>query len=305
MLILTPQERASLAKLESKLTLLRDKVRGVAKCYNTGLIVWGEGGTSKSFTTLSELKECQAKFMLHNSRMTGRGLVDVLERNPHDIHVIEDAETLFDDKKSWGVLRSALYSRDTGKPMKREISWTAFNTTIRFTFYGGIIISNANISATVPALRALKTRIQTLRLDIDNEEMISKMKQICIGGHRFGDEFLTPEECWEVAEFIIGRLETLNRPLDLRLLVNGGFKDRLQCKSGTADRNWDELLQTRIDEAITVVKTHREKKLDESQIAAEIESMKLSREQKNILWREKTGGSERSRYRALQRLQGR
>src|SRR5919199_8045 len=39
-----------LESLEGKLQLVRDRVRGVAEGFTTGLYLWGEGGTSKSFT---------------------------------------------------------------------------------------------------------------------------------------------------------------------------------------------------------------------------------------------------------------
>lgn len=72
--------RAAIDGLEAKLDHLRDAVRGVAKGYHNGLFVHGEGGTSKSFTVSKELQRLQAKYVLHNARLTGRGLVDALER---------------------------------------------------------------------------------------------------------------------------------------------------------------------------------------------------------------------------------
>ena len=101
---------AAIQGLEAKLDHIRDTVRGVVKTFHTGLFLHGEGGTSKSYTVLKELQALRAKYVLHNTRLTGRGLVDALKRAPTDIHVIEDAETLLDDKKSFGVLRSALWS---------------------------------------------------------------------------------------------------------------------------------------------------------------------------------------------------
>jgi hypothetical protein len=40
-------EATALAALDRKLQLIRDRVRGVAEGYATGLLVWGEGGASK------------------------------------------------------------------------------------------------------------------------------------------------------------------------------------------------------------------------------------------------------------------
>src|SRR5207248_57668 len=86
------------------------------------------GGTSKSYTVLETLQKLKADYVLHNSRMTGRGLVDSLESLPASIHVIEDCESIFDDKRAWGVLRSALWSQSKKRPMERDITWTGPST---------------------------------------------------------------------------------------------------------------------------------------------------------------------------------
>lgn len=108
---MTADEKTNLETLGGKLTHVQDNVRGVVKQFHTGLLLWGEGGTGKSYTVLKELQRLKAKYVYHNTRMTARGLVDSLERSPTDIHFLEDAETLMDDRKSFGVLRSALWSQ--------------------------------------------------------------------------------------------------------------------------------------------------------------------------------------------------
>jgi hypothetical protein len=137
---LSKADQAALATLEPKLQLIRDRVTGVVEGLTTGFFLWGEGGTSKSYTVLEQLKALRADYVLHNSRMTGRGLVDVLERLPTSIHVVEDCESIFSDKLSWGVLRSALWSQSRKRPPEREVTWQAFRTTIRFTFTGALIL---------------------------------------------------------------------------------------------------------------------------------------------------------------------
>src|SRR6516164_11593973 len=116
-------DKAALATLKPKHELIRDRVRGVCTYLHTGFYLWGEGGTSKSYTVLDELQVQKADYILHNSRMTGRGLVDTLQEFPTSIHVIEDCESIFDDKRAWGVLRSALWSQSRRRSPEREISW--------------------------------------------------------------------------------------------------------------------------------------------------------------------------------------
>ncbi len=98
---LSAEDERHLKTLNPKLDLIRDRIRSVVNAYSTGLYLFGEGGTSKSYTVLDELKTLKADYVLHNSRMTGRGLVDTLQKLPTTIHVIEDCESIFDDKRAW------------------------------------------------------------------------------------------------------------------------------------------------------------------------------------------------------------
>ena len=170
---------------------------------HTGLFLSGAGGVGKSHTVIDELHAQRAKYVLYNSRLTARGLVDVLAANPDDIILIEDAETLFRDPKSAGVLRSALCSLSPAKPMERSITWKVGGKHIQFIFTGSIIvISNSDLTDELPEIQAMKTRVTVLRLDVTNDELLALMKKICGDGYQFGDEFMSPAECWEVAKFI-------------------------------------------------------------------------------------------------------
>jgi hypothetical protein len=298
---LTNEEREHLANLRKKLTHVKDAVRGVAKDFHTGLLLHGEGGTGKSYTVLEELQKLKAKYTYHNARITGRGLVDALARAPADVHLIEDAETLMDDKKAWGVLRSALWSQSKEKPPEREITWTAFRTTIRFVFTGGIIvISNSNLADSKPEIRALKARVGNLCLDINNNEIRAMMKSICREGYRYGEDCLTPDECWEVGQFIIDKLGALHRNLDLRLLLNG-FRDYLQWKTGHAVNHWNVLLEGRMQERV-VYRGRAEQKAEESRTALKIHKLKMPGGKKVKLWQERTGLGQAAYYRALRRM---
>lgn len=302
--VLSKQEQQLLSVLEGKMQHVRDAIRGVVKSFHTGLILWGEGGTSKSYTVLDELQKLDARYVYHNTRLTARGLVDSLERNPNNIHLIEDAETLLDDKKSYGVLRSALWSQDKKKPPEREITWTAFQTEIRFIFTGGIIIiSNANIADEIPELRAIKTRINVLGMNVSNEEIKVRMKKICMDGYRYGEDFMTPEECWEVCTYIIAKFDKnpdAAKRLDLRVLING-FKDYLQWKAGHSVSHWQSLLDGRMEQQV-VFTARKDIKNRESQIALEIFKMNNSSKDKVALWKEKTGLEQAAYYRALKRM---
>jgi hypothetical protein len=300
---LSDEDQARLQDLEPKLTLIRDRVRGVAQSLHTGLYLWGEGGTSKSYTVLDELKKCQADFVVHNSRMTGRGLVDALQRLPTSVHVIEDCESIFDDKRAWGVLRSALWSQSRKRPMEREISWTAFNTDIRFVFTGAIILIANRPLDTIPELAALATRITVLQLVATFAEVAALMRSVALEGYTFGQDFVTPKECMAVAEYVIDRMRSLDRPLDMRVYVNG-VKDYLQCKTGHSDTDWKDLIATRLRRTTVLRERRVDVKAREQGIALELSQLDVSPEERMRLWLERTGKSERAYWRRLKELEG-
>jgi hypothetical protein len=301
-LALSAEDRARLKELEPKHTLIRDRVRGVVKFIHTGFYLWGDGGTSKSFTVLDELQKLKADYLVHNSRMTGRGLVDTLCRLPSSVHVLEDCESVFGDRRAWGVLRSALWSQSRKRPMEREVSWTAFATNIRFTFTGGIIlIANRPLEA-LPELAAFATRITVLQLVATFAEVAALMRSVALQGFTFGQDFVTPRECLEVAEHVIERMGSLERPLDMRVYVNG-VKDYLQCKTGHSDTDWKDLIETRLRRT-TVLRERRTDVLSrEASIALELSRMDVSPAERVRLWKDRTGKSERAYWRRLKGLE--
>ena len=188
----TNDELLALGELERKTDHLRTAVASLVHDYDTGLFVWGEGGIGKSYVVEETLKQLKASYVHHNSRMTGRGLFDALRADPTKIHLIEDAETLFTDKLALGVLRSACWSQSKKRPREREITWASFSacgSDNRFVFTGSIlVISNADVTSTSAELRAVKSRVNTLNMDVTSAEMFALMKKICQDGYTFGEE---------------------------------------------------------------------------------------------------------------------
>lgn len=297
---LDENDKFALDSLEKKQNHLRTAVLSLVTEYQTGLFVHGEGGTGKSYIVQQELDKLKASYVIHNSRITARGLVDELEANPTAIHWIEDAETLLDDKNSFGVLRSACWSQDNQKPMRREITWTAFKTQIRFWFTGAIlVVSNQNMVNTSPELRAVKTRVRVMNMDVTKKEAFALMKTICAKGYTYGKETLSPEQCWEVAEFIFDNLSELKRPLDLRLLKHGFNYSLLEKEHKTA-LSWQEQLESMMNEAPVAYKSRKVQSHDERQVALRIYGQGGKTQAQMVAeWKAETGKGKASFYRAL------
>jgi hypothetical protein len=207
------KDKELLERIDAMLQLIRDRVQGVAEGFSNGFFLYGEGGTSKSYTVETTLKELGKPYKLSNSRLTGRGLFDLLRDHPDLVHVLEDVETLLADKNSLGVLRSALWGQSgEDNVQERLIVWQTFRQREEVIFTGGVImVANCPLD-NIPQLRALKTRVPVMHFQATNEQMAALMRHIARQGHRHGDYRLTPEQCLEVAREIITRSRRLGRP---------------------------------------------------------------------------------------------
>jgi hypothetical protein len=297
-------DAALLASLEGKLQVIRDRVQGVAEGYQTGFYLWGEGGTSKSYTVEQTLQQLGTPYKLTNSRVTGKGLFKLLRDFPDTVHVIEDCETMFADKNTAGVLRSALWGQ-VGRDGKQErlVCWQTGPLRDEFVFAGGIIlVANCGLDD-LPQLRAIKTRVPCLQYLPTNEEVAALMRAISKKGHDHGPYTLSPEACLEVAEAIIDRTARLRRNLDLRLLVNT-FKDRIQYENGASVTNWVDLLESRMKERIITssagLGVRAARNAVEVEVAARIAALPTA--ERLAAWQAQTGKSRAEMYRALAKV---
>jgi hypothetical protein len=235
-----------LDSLEAKLQLIRDRVRGVATGWSTGFYLWGDGGVSKTYTVEDMLKRLKVGYKLTNSRLTGKGLFELLRDFPDIIHVLDDLETMLLDKNSHGVLRSALWGipNKNGK-MDRRVVWQIGGKRQEFYFTGGIImIANVQLDQ-IATLKAMSSRISVLQHQPTSTELIALMRKLADEGFTFKGHNLTPYECHEVVDEVVYLSQFLDKPIDIRLFVNG-MKDRLQFKAGVSETHWLNMLESRI-----------------------------------------------------------
>jgi hypothetical protein len=295
-----------LDSLEDKLQIVRDRTKSVVRGYRNGLHLWGEGGIGKSYSVLSELERLKADYVLHNSRLTGRGLFDLLREHPDQVHVLEDCEPLFADKNACGVLRSALWGQTNAQHrQERPVTWRTFYEQLSFTFQGGLIFIGNRPLDSVVELRALQTRIPTLQLTTTNQELAALMRSVSDEGFRVllqkrDLKSMSPAQCHEVCEYLIREIHSLSRNLDMRLLVNS-FRDYLQYEDGETLTHWKNLVQSELKQQVVVPEPRSERLARERQIALEIAAMPdLSSADRERLFTERTGTSGRGYRRRLQ-----
>lgn len=280
-----------LTTLNAKLESVREYVRGVARHYYTGCIVHGRGGIGKSFAVLDELRTRGVGYILTNSRLTGRGLVDLLQEFPDSLHVLEDCESLLDDKNSWGVLRSALFSQSKEVPPVRQISWRAFKTVIEFAFRGQIIyIANRELDAN-GEVNAIKSRVPVIELKASNEEVESLMFAIASHGYTHGREVMTPEECAEVTAFIVkvwrNNKVTKSGKQDLDLRTQKlCFNTYLSCRA--SDTDYESQIENLISEKVEYSATRADFTAQKVALAKQIDALPLTSPEKVAKWMEES-----------------
>src|ERR1041384_3721479 len=105
------EEQQALNSYHLKCQHIEVAVKSIIEDYHTGLFIFGEGGTGKSYTVIKTLQEAGVNFRHLQGRISAKGLVEAMQNNQDDIFLIEDAETIFDDRQTAGVLRQALHSQ--------------------------------------------------------------------------------------------------------------------------------------------------------------------------------------------------
>jgi hypothetical protein len=300
---LTEEENSELGNFHARMAIVRDRVRGLVGGYGYGLYLWGDGGISKSWTVQDELNRLGANFRLTNTRLTGKGFFLLLAEYPDSIHVIEDAESLLSGnsdsaKAAAGIFRSAFWTNDPKG--ERKINWTTANEQSEILFTGSVIlIMNADLES-VPALKAMKTRIAVLHLQPTDLEVAALAKSIALKGYKHANGFLHAKQCLEVYEYVYEVCRRVGRNYDLRMMING-FIDRLQWERGHADTHWKGLVESRLRERATPKeKMNRADRLqDDRQIAREIDDLKITFMEKIRLWTERTGRGKTAFYERL------
>lgn len=242
-------------------------------------------------------------WLLHQGRITPKGLVQQMAQFPKSIHVIEDAETMFDDKNAWGVLRMALHSQDHSLHSSRRITWVVSGDkgSFDFEFSGAlIIVGNRLLKEGMDEIEAVKTRCPSLNFDISNAELVAKMKEICLRGYTdIPAAPLTKDECFGVLEFMLTEIEndpTLKnnnqgkeKKLNLRLLISG-FRFMALGKMEPSI-NWQEMLLSQMKQQVGAGKRRRSERIhDEKQAAQELTAKKWpTQKAKLVEWCKMTG----------------
>jgi hypothetical protein len=227
---------------ESKVRLIRDRVVSVANGYQTGVYIVGRPGTSKSFTVKKELEQLGKPWIIKNARMTPMGLFDFLASHPEHVIVLDDITSLFKNEQALQILLAALDGQP-GEP--RQVTYRSKDKDERIWFSGAIIaISNIPLRHD-PLARALGSRVVMLEHEPTDEETAEFIRHLASKGHAD----LSPDECFEVAEFLISETRAMDQRLDLRHLRKA-WQDYRQSTNGDALTAWQDLVRSSLQKRI-------------------------------------------------------
>lgn len=291
-----------LAELNRRLTVVRDRVRGVALGHNNGFYLHGPAGCAKTYTVIKTLEEEKCTYHYHDGHVTPMGLFDLLAQQHDRVIVLDDVSEIFSQKVAQQILLAALGNApdETGVRIVKYRR-QGVDETIHFT--GGIImVSNLELNSG-PVLQALKSRVHYLRYSPTDEQVAAMMGVIAAKGWKT----LTSEECTEVADFLIAESKRFGSRLDLRHLVDKAFPDYLQFQNGEADTHWKDLIRTTLEEKLVDLKhtapasklSRAETKVQEQALVREIMAEYETTEKRVAAWQERTSKSERAYYRRL------
>jgi hypothetical protein len=221
---------------EKKSQLIRDRVVSVALRYHTAFYLVGRPGTSKTFTVRAELERLEEPWAYQNARMTPMGLFSFLADHPEHVIVLDDIASLFKNDQAMQILLAAL-DGDPGQPRIVRYKSKDKEQTINFT---GTVIAISNVPLRCdPLARALGSRIVMLEHEPTDDEMAAFIRHLAADG--YAD--LSPDECLEVAEFVISETREHDLRLDLRHLTKG-WQDYRQVKDKRAKTSWQDLVRT-------------------------------------------------------------
>jgi hypothetical protein len=337
---LTAEDHSNLASYDFKCKEVKAYSLACLKGAQTGLLLFGAGGNGKSYSvreTLQEraIKEVQPEdtmerepedpdedgetpkpkefgydsWVNHQGRITPKGLVKEMARFPQSLHLVEDAETMFDDKNCWGVLRMALHSQDHSIHSQRRITWKISTKDFYDFFFSGslVIVGNRLLSENMEEIEAVKTRCPCVNFAITNGEMSAKMKSLCEKGYKMplppssggGGLVLTREDCYDVCEYLLTSIESdpelkrdsrgKEKKLNFRILISGFRFMALSRIEPTI--NWKSMLLSQLKQLIGASQpiSRDYRTYDHTQIAHELAGRKFpTQHDKLVEWCRRT-----------------
>jgi hypothetical protein len=212
---------------------LRNQVALIADGTEVALVIYGPGGTGKSYVVDDELTEQRRRRRINVTWFGGGKFTPLafyetlyLHRAYGDIVVAEDMETLLRDDDVQSILRGALFGKEDPrtKVMHRELHWHSNSRALEkknipqsFHYEGSLIVIVNDLPRTSPIWSGVFSRVVPMYVGFEQEELIAFVKKLVIEGNgktvRVSNVLthLSVDDCLTVINYL-----STKKPVDLR-----------------------------------------------------------------------------------------
>lgn len=146
----------------------------------------GHGKTTALFKAIAEYGIGKDKYVYTSNYFTARGFFDFLFENRDKIILLDDCETILENKVCANFLRTALWENNN----ERKINYNTANQKRTFLFTGKIIMI---VNLLPKTIAPLKDRVPSLEYNLTKEEILSIAEKEIIPkeykGLTFGNRF--------------------------------------------------------------------------------------------------------------------
>ena len=275
-----------LTRLMTRLDLIWDRVREIAKHERRGLYLYGRGGTGKTVKVESTLDDFNVTYELTRAKLTIGGLrdyiADCVDRSI-EVIVFDDCGPLLREKPNISLLQALL----DGKPF---VYIRQGQPPQSIDFQGGIIFISNDPMPEGQMAGSLKSRGRVVDYSPTDEELAAWMREWARGNGGPSRRDLTIAESTEAIEFLITNCLALHAPIDLRL-ADKTYGDYWAFKHGHTKSHWHVLVISEIRQSIIAAtsmkpETAKERMDRERSIVRTIVGTTNNRDEQVKLWLE-------------------
>jgi len=296
---LSDEDLEALAGIDERAKVLGARIQQLAdpECDQCGVFIFGPGGHGKTTAvdTVLNREIGEDNWQLHAGDISAPGIIEKLQEFSHSVHVLRDLEKSFKDNSLQAVLRAAM---DTPIGGRRRIRDTKHGKQAAFDFNGAIVIeSNETIDHRFGPLGAVASRTHPFFWSLSDKELAAMMRKIACGGYKR----LTPDQCMEVAEFVIQEMErkTVEAKIDLRTYCPAGLEDYLAwLRRDRKEPHWTSMIHSRL-RGQPLVETRQERNERLRRTAAHVAGRPMAASEKPKLFEKLTGVKKTQYYEHL------
>ncbi len=296
---LSEADQKLIASINERQAQISTHVDMVGRGYRTAAFIYGPGGHGKTDAIRKTLEQHPGprRYVYHAGSATAVGLFESLKKRPECIHWFEECEPLFKDQNAACFLRSACGAPDQTANDIRRISRAKFNCHDTIDFRGGIVVASNENLADDGIFGAVASRFSPVEWALDHDEMIAMFRSIAVQGWSDSKGSMSPQECMEVAEWLIEMMRQAESKgqFTLRTLCENAFPNYMYHRDiGGKGLSWQDAMRSVVIGKATcqTIKENRDQRHRRLQrLAAEIEIEGTCVTQRNELWRQRSASS--------------